>query len=470
MERSSASGCVRRRRLFATAAATLIAVSLTACSVVKLSPPPSASSSGPVGTATTSSNPTASAPTGPLTSLAPVAAGQWTGINWIAIPGGHAPAIPASTGAEDGSGGAIEGWSKGYVDFVWDAHKRTVTPWSSTDGLTWRQGAKLDLSPWTDYLKTYDAANDGSDPQHHDDCSFDVGNFQQGPATLLVQGFVGCNAQSLCAGGYDNNHITWTSSDGLSWTPGKLPYAAPDHEDTISGGSSGFIGMDYSTSRPTIWVSSDGQTWRRGVLPAETQTAGSSVGYPVSFSGGLVLPGVVTVNSGHRTSDGDCGGNEDTSRYQGALWWSPDGISWTRDNLTGASPTTGSVDMNVARLDDHTIAAEQTTSDGEIEWVSTDGKTWTRLESNPVEIHHSILSGVVVDLNNAGALVGADRCVIWNDTSVGRDFSVFDARFDLVTLNQTGDRPSWGQMALGPTGLLVTQDGSQLWIGVPTAG
>jgi hypothetical protein len=407
-----------------------------------------------------------------------VPAGQWTGINWIAIPGGHAPAIPASTGAEDGSGGTIEGWSKGYVDFVWDAHKRTVTPWASTDGLTWRQGAKLDISAWTSYLKTYDTTNDGSDPQYHDDCSFDVGNFQQGPATLLVQGFVICNAPVLCAGGYDNNHITWTSSDGLSWTSGKLPYTAPDHEDTISGGSSGFIGMDYSTSRPRIWVSSDGKTWHQSALPAEAKTSGSSVGYPVSFSGGFVLPGVVIVKSGRRTSDADCGGTEDASRYQGALWWSPDGVTWTRDNLTGASPTTGIVNMNVARLDDHTIVAEQMISDTDkIEWVSTDGKTWTRLESNPVEIYYSTLSGVMVDANNAGALVGADRCVIWNETSIGRDFSVFDARFNLVTLNQTGDPPSWAQlaatdppMALGPTGLLATDNGSQLWIGVPTAG
>jgi hypothetical protein len=42
----------------------------------------------------------------------------------------------------------------------------------------------------------------------------------------------------------------------------------------------------------------------------------------------------------------------------------------------------------------------------------------------------------------------------------------------MVALKQTGDAPwidDW-QIAVGPTGLLVTGDGSRFWIGVPTAG
>ena len=49
---------------------------------------------------------------------------------------------------------------------------------------------------------------------------------------------------------------------------------------------------------------------------------------------------------------------------------------------------------------------------------------------------------------------------------------VLDDKFSLVTLKQTGDWPwidNW-QLALGPTGLVVTEDGSRFWIGVPTAG
>jgi hypothetical protein len=516
MERGSGSGGSGRRHVFFGAATVLLVITLAACSVASLSPSPGASASSSVETpspsapalstpdlSTPSATPTATAtptptststvaasptptdtayeeptdsptpplPKGPLPSVGPAPAGNWTGVKWIDVPVGHSPTLPAIKGDEDGSGAFIEGWSKGYVEFVWDAHKRTITPWDSTDGLRWRQGTRLDLSAWTPYFKSYDAADDGSDPLYHDNCFFEVGGFQEGPATLLLEGRFQCPGTADCDLGEDGPATGWTSSDGLSWTPAKLPYG--DNLDDISGGSSGFIGLDDSTSKPTIWVSSDGQTWRRGVLPAEAETAGSSVGYPVSFSGGYVIPGVVRMKSGHRTGDGGCGGMTDMSEYQGALWWSPDGINWTRDSLSGASPTYDVVFMNVAQIDDHTLVAEQAISGDETEWVSGDGKTWTRLKGNPIEIITSTLSGLSGPLEGySGTLVGRDRCVFWADSSLGRDFSVFDAHFNLITLTQIGDVPSlnWWQMALGPTGLLVTADGSRFWLGIPTTG
>ena len=51
-------------------------------------------------------------------------------------------------------------------------------------------------------------------------------------------------------------------------------------------------------------------------------------------------------------------------------------------------------------------------------------------------------------------------------------FSCFDASFKLETLKQTGDLPwidGW-QIALGPTGLLVTDGDKRFWIGVLSAG
>lgn len=411
-------------------------------------------------------------PRNPLPTVGPVPAGQWTGMYWIDIPGGNSPTVPVQTGVpgrEDAPGVTLEGWSKGYVEFVWDAHARTVTPWASPDGLSWRQGARLDISAWTGYLKTYDAANNGSDPQYHDNCSFSVGNFQQGPATLLVQGFVICNPSIECSGGYDNSHVIWTSSDGLAWTPGTLPYTDPDHEDTISGGTGGFIGLDRSTSQPKIWVSSDGQGWRQGGLPAAAMTTGSSVGYPVSFSAGFVLPGVIMVKNGSRTADGRCGGTVDTRQYQGALWWSPDGRTWTRASLSGATPSSDGINMNVARLDDHILLAEQMISDTDkIEWVSTDGKTWTRLKGYPIEAFQGRLMGP--SIGDSGSWVGLDRSLVWTNGPTGRNLAVFDSLFNLVNLRQAGDVPTIdpGLMALGPTGLLATTDGSRFWMGVPT--
>jgi hypothetical protein len=66
-------------------------------------------------------------------------------------------------------------------------------------------------------------------------------------------------------------------------------------------------------------------------------------------------------------------------------------------------------------------------------WSSTDGTEWTR--------------------------------VALSRTTAGTDVS-------LLTLKQSGSVPwpdSW-QIALGPTGLLVTDDGSRFWIGFLEAG
>jgi hypothetical protein len=87
-------------------------------------------------------------------------------------------------GGDNGSDASLQGWSKGYVEFIWDAHERTLTPWASANGLTWRAGNKLDTSAWNSYFKSYDADPTGD----HDGCWVTVSNFQEGPATMLLQG------------------------------------------------------------------------------------------------------------------------------------------------------------------------------------------------------------------------------------------------------------------------------------------
>ena len=153
----------------------------------------------------------------------------------------------------------------------------------------------------------------------------------------------------------------------------------------------------------------------------------------------------------------------DLSEYQGALWWSPDGTTWTRDALSGANPTYNPVDMRAIRIDDHTVVAAQTIAGSTVEWASTDGKTWTRLKGNPV------YSGASIGQNRGDLIAGWDRGIIQD----GSTLSVFSDKLALVTLKQTGDLPWWDeylQLALGPSGLLACDGGTRFWIGVPTAG
>jgi hypothetical protein len=208
------------------------------------------------------------------------------------------------------------------------------------------------------------------------------------------------------------------------------------------------------------------------VLPAEAQTAGSSVGQPVALSGGFVLPGVVVVKSGHRTGGEGCGGSGDKSEYQGALWWSRDGITWSRDSLSGATPTYSDVSMDVLLIDGHTVMAAQTMSKT-IYWISADGKTWTRIANS---VGDAAIDRVTA--RDRGLMItgysgdGCTRC-----TPELADFAPNDS---LVTLKPSGDGPSFTsdsgylppdwQTVLGPTGLLVTLDGTRFWMGIPTAG
>lgn len=481
MERGS--GRARgRRQICCAAAAILITVSMAACSVASPSQSPSGSAeptASPTPTATLAptesptpvvtpspeptDTPTPPLPKGPLPSLSPVSTGKWTGIKWIAIPGGHSPTVPSPN--PYGNNARIVGWSKGYIEFLWDPHKRTLIPWASADGLTWRQGNKLDISVWNSYLKSHDAAA----PDAPDDCEFMVADFHEGPATLLLEGNLNCSGGCSVDYVQSEGWGSWTSSDGLSWTPAVLPYA--NYGRGISGGSNGFIGVDSSTSQPTVWLSADGRTWRRGGLPKESNSPGFSVSDPVAIAGGYVLPGVVGTKKGSQEDPGECMSGSDENLYQGAVWWSQDGTNWTRDTLSGASLSTANLNMAVYRIDDHTVVADLTTfKDGQsssdtIQWASGDGKTWTRLKGTPVT-----RSGYDVRV-----VVGRDRGLVIGDPTTATGWpslSCFNGGLSLAKLQQSGSVPwiDYPHMALGPTGLLVTQDGSRFWIGVPTAG
>lgn len=503
----------KRERFFSLAAVALIGLSATACTVASLSPSPVVIGSAQVSPATSPSNPAETAtpsgnatgtpglttstdtpaptdtpqqepsnspapplPTGPLPSVGPAPTGTWTGLDWIAIPGGHAPAVPPANADSVGPNATLGGWSKGYVEFVWDPSKRTLTPWVSAEGLRWQVGARLDTSTWTAEFAQYDARNPGTDvdPLFHDACAFEIGNFQEGPSSILLVGDVTCGGG--CGGPWTTSGATWTSRDGLAWTAlDTARVFGGKGVGPISGGSSGYIALSRAGSAE-LWVSSDGQAWDQETLPAEALGAGNSVSDPVSMAGGFVLPGVVVVRKGHQTSGSSMGGcvagpgATDQSLYQGAIWWSPDGKTWTRDTINGVPSSYGPVYMTVTRIDDHTVVADEQimATDGsgpivEAQWGSGDGRTWARLKGQPVSAY---APGNVV----AGHLRGLVTRYQGNPIQNRPAFSVIDPSFNLVLLKESGSAPwidDW-HMALGPTGLLVTADGSRFWMGVPT--
>ena len=471
-----------RRAVFGIAAVALIALSGAACtaaispSPVAASPAPAAMTASGFGQTQTpnrpsdtpastgtldpdaSESPTPPLPTGPLPSLNPVPAGLWTGIKWIAISGGHSPAVPASLPDEEFPTIILAGSSKGYAEFAWNSSKRTLTPWFSADGLSWNAGANLDLGAWTSYFKLYDAQNDGSDSEWHDRCEFWDSNFQEGPQALLLRASLHCGGDT-CGTPDVSGQASWTSENGVSWTPAIIPGTVTG---LVSGGSRGFVALGSDGPISTIWTSHDGRAWTQGKLPPAALAVGSYAESPVSFAGGYVLPGVVMATKGSQTggSSGCISDGMDLSQYQGALWWSPDGSTWTRDTLSGATPTDKGVSMSLVRIDEHTVVAVQQLGDTKTEWVSVDGRTWTTRNGK-------------IAFDSGDEVVGRDRGLIQSCDGGFATLCVFNDKLDLVTLKQSGDLPWWDdgpQLVLGPTGILASDDGNRFWIGVPTAG
>jgi hypothetical protein len=518
MERKPGSGRGRRRHVFFGAAAVLLVTSLAACSVASLSPSPGGSPSGssdtatasapalstpdlstPTATPTTTATPTATAtptptptstvaasptptdtldeeptdsptpplPKGPLPSVGPAPAGQWTGIKWIAIPGGHSPAVPAAPASGLYTTSTLMGSSKGYLEVLWDPRKRTLTPWFSPDGLRWKAGQRFNTSAWTAYLNNWTRQLQPNTADNSpDDCMFLATTFEEDPQTLLLRGYVLCGEACSPGPGVDTSpQAAWVSSDGIHWTPATIP----DEIGAISGGPSGFVALRFDGSKASLWKSQDGRAWVKGALPPAVLASGASVGGPVAIAGGFVLPGVVVVKTGHVVTGAGCSGSENQSKFQAALWWSTDGTTWTRDNLSGANPTYDDIYVWLARIDDHTVVAIESTDNAPIEWVSGDGRSWTPINDPPV-----------ADAGNGNlgeVIAGRDRGLVyvWNYGS-GVTLSVFNDKLALVTLNQTGELPLWDdsyddiKMVMGPTGVLATDDGTRFWIGVPTAG
>ena len=459
-----------------SAAVALVALSVAACSVASLSPSPEPTATASASGEAVSPSPAADTPSpsptpSPLPSLGAVPAGAWTGLHWIALPAGHGPSLPAAVDPSS-PGVSLEGWSKGYVEFVWDPHLRTITPWVSADGLTWDAGEKLDTTAWSADFKAYDTEHSG--PGDHDACSLSVSEFDEGVSTLLMRGFFSCAGG--CGGPwYTSQSAMWTSSDALGWVPVDVPGTfGAGGVGQISGGSSGFIALGSPASSSVLWLSANGRRWTNGQLPADLRKATSSVGNPASFAGGYVLPGVLLQRAGDAYSGGSMGcvapeGPANPPVYRAGLWSSTDGKNWVRDTLTGTTDA-AYVTMAVIRVDDHTLVAVQSAYVPNVrgftsaEWISTDGKSWKPLKGV------SPFATAVTD-GSRGLLIGCSDAVV-PAQDVWLSACAVGPNLEAVLLAETGDVPQGasGQLALGPTGLLVTEDGSHFWIGVPKAG
>jgi len=316
------------------------------------------------------------------------------------------------------------------------AEKWAMVSTASADGLRWTPGKALDAG---DVMNSW----------------VYMSEVAEGPAGLLA---VGRNPAAMC-GGPPTVKALWTSPDGQTWTRVQTPADfASARVYTVDAGSAGYIatGTLKDEVTPAVWVSADGRSWHRAALPKPS--TGVIVDGATAFAGGYVISGAHPFEAG-------CGESE----YVPSLWWSADGNSWTQTKPPGAMPA-DSVSVTVNRISDRALVAiaQQWNATSLVTsqqvWVSGDGRTW-----NSIKSPSSLLSDRI--------LTNGQRGVVVVQAAGGGPPTIATVDDDLTvtTLGQSGQGPvdsdtstEWTS-ALGPTGVLVVSvDGLNLWLGVPT--
>jgi hypothetical protein len=362
--------------------------------------------------------------------------GRWTSIHWIDA----GRAFPQMSKARSQMATLnLYGWSGGYVAFESDGDRSSDSPrpaslasTSSTDGLHWSAPRPFDISGFPDRI--------------------DIAQVVEGPDGLVAVGRFTpdtCGGPPVVAG-------LWHSTDGTTWQAVALPKdMVRGHVETLDGGSAGYIATGKQADQKTagIWVSRNATTWHAVALPKPANGT-LVVNGATSFAGGLVVAGAVLGPEG-------CGG---ASSIHPAVWWSADGSSWTREVLPGASAA-DDASLSVHRLNDDTVVAALQAGDTPDAWISTDGRTWRAVRETTFTSVYGTISdsrrSLVVEapVENPGQLV----------------LKTIGEELDVATLPQTGDGPILTEEsvlmveAVGPTGIVVVSaDGSHLWLGVPS--
>ncbi|HAX81064.1 MAG TPA: hypothetical protein DCY40_00655 [Actinobacteria bacterium] len=189
------------------------------------------------------------------------------------------------------------------------------------------------------------------------------------------------------SGGGDSDLVVWASADGIAWT--MLGMGAVDSEgpvwlhDAVVGGP-GLVAVGAKPATEDfdviVWTSTDGDSWVE--VPDETG-ARSGSGDQAAFSLAVGGPGLVAV-----------GYEEYEDEMDGAVWTSPDGITWTRvpDGL-GVFGGPGDQRIFAVTVGGPGLVAvgEEFRDDalGIAVWVSPDGFAWTRVPDDA-----GVLSGL----------------------------------------------------------------------------
>jgi hypothetical protein len=199
----------------------------------------------------------------------------------------------------------------------------------------------------------------------------------------------------------------WTSGDGVSWRPAQGGKAGPDGRvNAVVADGSGWIAagdiVDDETGEAyngAIWTSADGRSWEvikevslnEGTV-SDIAVAGETavvVGFDVgggsvwtSTGGGDFekVPGkafaVATIQGVATVDEGFVALGRRLDDLRPVAWTSPDGMTWTREEIAADAFAEEDEIHDLATVDDRVFAVG-TTAAGAGVWTSRDGRSWS---------------------------------------------------------------------------------------------
>lgn len=355
----------------------------------------------------------------------------WTGLRWRRL----APGDPFSLVT------SIHRWSRGFLA-VGSVDVPPETPvWTSTDGTRWDPISFGTSTTFWRGLAILGIAERGSD-------------------LVAVTETVEYCAES-CPLTYELPVVSWTSTDGRSWTPHLLPQdwlAGPSGRAPLFAfGPAGFVVASPGPAA-RLATSADGTDW--GLVPAAAFPAGFVLDSLAATGGGYIAVG--------RWSERGTLGSA-------AALWSADGRRWARTPTllpsssrtgSGVGSTEGSAALAVVVGPAGVVAlGRDPATSATIWWQSPDGRQWTALPDFP-PLGPSTCGGYGCGLDPDGRLVGdGQRFVAVRGGPAAAAWTSADGR-SWSRLRMTGDLPTADatRATLLPTGVLLT-DGSTTWWG-----
>ena len=382
----------------------LVALLAVAFVGVALAKPWTTGPTRPVGSASPGAAPVASAAAVPRVdaislSIPPATTAAWTGIRWREL----APDEPLNLIQ------SVVAWRGGFAALGFDATSATApTPlWTSTDGATWEPvpvGAATTFQPGVQVIS--------------------IAATRSGLVALTSPG-AQCDGYELCEW-FGPPVMAWTSSDGERWAARAAPAlgtAATWRGAALAGGPAGLLAVSMGT-HAEVASSLDGAAWEASsvvTLPTDVAVGvlqGTPTGYVLAGTtaprGADAGPGTLWSADGRdwRLGSATPGGGPDGAVVDGPAlrtlaaghdgivarvvladdpsverWWrSADGRSWQSiagfpaGDPASVGSTTGAAESMAIAGDGERIVAVRDGPDGGT-WVSTDGASWTGLQS-----------------------------------------------------------------------------------------